>query len=357
MTSRERVLAVAARKKPDRLPKDLSWGLSAEKEAEFRQRTGREDYWEYFGLDIRMLEFAPATQTVDYSAYYHGRDDGYDFKIDEWGVGTYRSAQTDQHFVHQVPPLQGEITEEDILAYPLPDFSPGYRHAHFKETVDTWHKQGLAVTGPLSQTIFEQTWAIRGFEDAMMDMVAEPETITLLLDRVLEVRLRQALLYARAGVDILMLGDDVGMQTGMLISVPLWREFIKPRHARIIREVKAVRPDLPIFYHSCGNCTDIIPELIEIGVDILNPLQPECMDQAWIKKTYGDRLAFWGGLSAQTNLSFGTPQQVRDEVKLRIDTLGRDGGYLIGPNHVVEPEVPWENLMAFIEAVETYGRY
>lgn len=147
------------------------------------------------------------------------------------------------------------------------------------------------------------------------------------------------------------------MQTGMLIGAHTWREFLKPRLAKIIMAAKEMKPDLPIFYHSCGNPGDIIPDLIEIGVTILNPIQPECFDLQYMKDTYGDKLAFWGGISAQTDLSFGTPQQVKAEVKHCIELLGKGGGYLAGSNHMIEPEVPWENLMAFFEAVEEYGSY
>lgn len=357
MTSRERVLAICNRKKPDRIPKDLSWGLSPIKEEEFRNRTGQDDFWDYFDLDIRHLQFAPTSLTRDPCNCFAGRDDGYDFKTDEWGVGSYRCRGADLHFIRQVHPMQAGMTEEEAKSYPLPDFTAPYRHAHFKQTVDDLHRRGLAVGAPLSQTFFEPAWGIRGFEETLMDMMSEPEAISILFDRIVDLRTEQALMYAEAGADVLMLGDDIGMQTGMLMSVPLWREFLKPRHARVISAVKERYPDMPIFYHSCGNCSAVIPELIEIGVTVLNPVQPECMDQRQIKESFGHQLAFWGGVSAQTNLSFGTPEQVRDEVKLRIETLGRDGGYLIGPNHVIEPEVPWENLLAYFEAVEEYGRY
>lgn len=357
MTSRERVLAAVSRQVPDQIPKDLSWGLCPALEKEFQRRTGCRDYWEYFGLDVRLLEFGPTKLKRDFSGYFQGRDQGWGFTVNEWGVGSERARDGELHFAHMVSPMKNGMTEEEAAEYPLPDFLEPYRYMHFQKTVEGWHEKGLAVCGHLADTIFEMAWAIRGFEETMMDMLTEPEAITILFDRIMELRIQQLRIMVEAGIDILMLGDDVGMQTGMLIGADTWREFLKPRMARIIREAVALRPGLPIFYHSCGNVAQIIPELIEIGVTVLNPIQPECMDLAFLKEAYGDQLAFWGGVSAQTNLSFGTPGQVKAEVERCIEILGKNGGYLIGPNHVVEPEVPWENLMAFFEAVEEYGKY
>lgn len=357
MNSRERVLAVVNRKVPDKIPKDLSWGLCEAWEKMFKEKTGYEDYYEYFGLDIRMIEFGPTRLQRDFTKYFIGRDREPGFSIDEWGVGKGRSKDETLHFEHLISPFKEGMTEEEAAEFPLPDFLESYRHEFFQDKIEKYHEQGLAVCGNLSQTIFEKSWAIRGFEETMMDMLVEPEAVNILFDRVKALRIEQAKIMINAGIDVLMLGDDVGMQTGMLIGADTWREYLKPRMAEIIREARKIRPDLPVFYHSCGNPGEIIPDLIEIGVTVLNPIQPECMDIQYIKDTYGDKLAFWGGVSAQTNLSFGTPEQVRDEVKRCIEVLGKDGGYLVGPNHFIEPEVPWDNLMAYFEAVELYGKY
>ena len=112
-----------------------------------------------------------------------------------------------------------------------------------------------------------------------------------------------------------------------------------------------------MFFHSDGNVAELIPDFIDVGIDILNPLQPECMDIEAIKREYGRDLAFWGAVGTQTTMPFGTPEEVERVVRRCIETIGRDGGFLIAPTHLVEPEVPWENIMAFVEAVDTYGRY
>lgn len=357
MTSRERVLAVVNRQKPDRVPKDLSWGLCPAKEEEFKIKTGHTDYWDYFDLDIRVLRFAPTKHIHDFSEYFVNRDNSPGFSIDEWGVGLGKSQREELHFEHLISPLKDCESLEVAEEYPLPDFLEPYRHEHFEKTVRMHHDKGLAVCGSLAQTVFEKAWAIRGFEETLMDMIVEPEEIGVLFDRIAKLRCEQAKLMIKAGIDVLMLGDDIGMQTGMMMSAEIWRENLKPRLSSVINAAKEVRSDIPVFYHSCGNITEIIPDLIEVGVTVLNPVQPECLDLKYVKDTYGDKLAFWGGLSAQTNLSFGTTDQVKNEVKECIEILGRNGGYLIGPNHMVEPEVPWENILAFFEAIEEYGNY
>jgi len=163
--------------------------------------------------------------------------------------------------------------------------------------------------------------------------------------------------YVAAGVDVLMLGDDVAMQTGMLLNPREWRYWLKPRMAEIIAAAKEINPKIPVFYHTDGNPSEIIDDFIEIGITILNPVQPECMDLVRLKGKYGDRLAFWGSIGVQSNLPFGTPEDVRTEVKLRMETLGKNGGFFIGPTHMIEPEVPWENLIAMFDAIQEYGYY
>jgi uroporphyrinogen decarboxylase len=173
-----------------------------------------------------------------------------------------------------------------------------------------------------------------------------------LLNEVVSRSVFMARRLAEAGVDFIYTGDDVGTERAMLISPATWRRFLKPRLARVIAAARAVRPDIPVFYHSDGYCEPIIPELIEIGVTILNPVQPECMDPAELKRRFGDRLAFWGTVGTQTTMPFGTPDDVRREVRHRFETVGLGGGLVIAPTQTIEPDVPWENIVAFFEAVE-----
>jgi uroporphyrinogen-III decarboxylase len=155
------------------------------------------------------------------------------------------------------------------------------------------------------------------------------------------------------GVDMIWLGDDVGGQQAMLISPEHWRQFIKPLLANTIAEVKSLKPDVKVAYHSDGNIYPIIPELIEIGLDVLNPVQPGVMDIARLKREFGDRLCFWGSIDQQRTLPLATADAVRDEVRSRIKVLGQDGGLIIGPAHRVQMDTPLENFWAMVDFVQT----
>ena len=133
----------------------------------------------------------------------------------------------------------------------------------------------------------------------------------------------------------------------------LWRKWLKPRLKRGIDSAKSINPDVLCYYHSDGDISDIIEDLIEIGVDILNPIQPECMDPVAVKERYGSRVNLWGTIGTQTTMPFGTPKEVRREVRRMIEDAGRDGGLVIAPTHVLEPEVPFENIEAYVEAVKS----
>jgi len=196
-----------------------------------------------------------------------------------------------------------------------------------------------------------------GMQNLMLAMYDNPGFVHRLFAEIAIRKRAMAVQYARAGVDILRLGDDVGTQRGMMIDPALWRTFLKPLFADIIAAARAEKPGIPVFYHSDGDIREIIDELIEIGVTILNPVQPECMDPIEIKQRYGDRLTLWGTIGTQSVLPFGTPAQVRQTVREYIAALAPGGGYVIGPTHSINQDVPWENIAAFYDAVECFGAY
>ncbi len=204
----------------------------------------------------------------------------------------------------------------------------------------------------LDCTVFEVAWYMRSMEQLLMDFADGSEFAASLLDRITAKREVQAARFAELGADVICLGDDVGTQRGMLMSVRMWRAWLKPRLARVAAAARRVRPDVLLFYHSDGNVAAIVPDLIEIGIDILNPVQPECMDPAALKFQYGDRLSLWGTIGTQSTFPFGSAEDVRAEVRARIDKAGRGGGLFLAPTHIVEPEVPFENIVAFVEAVK-----
>ena len=249
-------------------------------------------------------------------------------------------------------PLGTATTVAEIDAYPWPDFDAPYRYEGVRTQVATFHKRGYAVCGEMYQTLFETAWLMRDMQAFLMDMMLNEELTHAICERIAQIRVGQARQYALAGVDILRLGDDIVSQQGLMFSKELYNTYFKPRIKRIVAVAKEVNPDIIIFMHSCGKIEGMIDELIDAGVEVLNPVQPECNDQQAIKRTYGDRLSFWGGVGVQSVLPHGTPDEVRAATRKTIATLGPENGFLVAPAHILDPAIPWENIEAFIETVK-----
>ena len=351
MKPRERVLTALRRQVPDKVPRVM--GFTPPVLDEFRRRTGATEPAEYFDFEVRSVGLVPNDQQVDFSPYIGSLPPG--SWVNEWGIGHVPGSL--YHFHDYVHPLQNVSTVEELEAYPFPDMTAEERYADIDGKVAEWHRRGYAVSAGIphpSGTLFECAWLLRGMENLLSDFLIDPDLAAALLDHLTGSGIECATRLALAGIDILHTGDDVGMQRGMMMSPELWRQWLKPRLREIISAAKKVNADLLAFYHSDGNIEPIIPELIEIGIDILNPVQPECMDPAQLKREYGDRLAFWGTIGTQTTMPFGTPEEVKATIKERIETVGQGGGLLLAPTHVIEPDVPWENVIAFFEAIEEY---
>jgi uroporphyrinogen decarboxylase len=276
--------------------------------------------------------------------------------MNEWGE--YRIYGEAEDYHRKVYPLdKPDCTIADIEAYPYPDLSAAYRYEGLAEAIRDLHDRGLAAVLSWEMTIFEKAWRIRGLEELLMDLVLAPALAEALFDQVAMRTGAFAARVAELGVDIIQLGDDVGSQTGMLISPRLWRRTLKSRMADLIAGIKRANPDTLVFYHTDGIVDPVIPDFIEIGIDILNPVQPECMDVGRLKREYGQHLAFWGGVGVQTTMPFGTPDDVRAATRQVIEEAGAGGGLLVAPAHLIERDIPWENVLAFVEAVQDHGAY
>jgi uroporphyrinogen decarboxylase len=273
---------------------------------------------------------------------------------DAWGIG-HEPKKESMHMTRMLHPMENFSSLEEFQAYPYPVFD-GENIAHLCAQVDALHARGLAATGNMACTIWETAWYMRGMEKLMMDMLDESELATYHLDRVTECAIIRATAFARAGVDHLHLGDDIGMQKTIMMSFDLYRTWLKPRLRRVIAAAKSAKPDIIVSYHSCGYVTPFIDDLIEAGIDVLNPIQPECMDFASIHAQYGDRLSFWGTLGTQTVFPFGSPAEVKEQVRRNLEIAGAQGGLLCAPSHLLEPEVPWENVLAYVEACAEFGK-
>ncbi|MCC7354977.1 MAG: hypothetical protein IT330_14630 [Anaerolineae bacterium] len=354
MTPRQRVLATLRREEPDRVPRELVFGYFTPALMEiFREKTGAEDPAEYWNFEVRPVSFRypdPAPRILELLGPLPPGA-----TVDAWGIGTVPGSF--YHFWRFVHPLASATTAREMIDYPLPDLQSPPAWQHLGAEVAALHARDLAAMGELYITIFEIGWYMRGMTNLLTDFAVNPEMAEVLVDRITALRCFQAEKFAQAGVDILRLGDDVSQQRGMLMSPAMWRKWLKPRLAKVIAAARVVRPDILVFYHSDGDCRAIVPELIEIGINILNPVQPECMDPAEMKRLYGDRLAFWGTVGTQTTFPFGTPAEMKAVVRGRVQTVGRGGGLLLAPTHILEPEVPWENIIAFFAAIDEFGVY
>ena len=277
---------------------------------------------------------------------------GSDTYTDEWGIAWKNTEYTTRFGKGFYTEIAKNPLSEDaaLAAYRAPDPDRAELYAESEWVLRTF-KDEYWIVGVTVTTIFETAWALRGYERLLMDFAADPDAADAVLDIPYRYHLRAAERLAAMGVDMIWIGDDVGGQNAMLISPETWRRFLKPRMAAFISSIKTIRPSLKVAYHSDGFIVPIIPELIEVGVDVLNPVQPRSMDPALLKKTFGRDLCFWGSIDEQQTLPFGGPTEVRTEVKQRLQTLGSGGGLIIGPTHHVQLDTPVENVQALVDAV------
>jgi uroporphyrinogen decarboxylase len=200
----------------------------------------------------------------------------------------------------------------------------------------------------VSFSMFERAWILRGMENLMVDMLEAPTFVDELMDTILDYDLGILEDALRCDIDGVVFGDDWGQQSGLIFGPRLWRRFIKPRMAKLFQTTHAAGK--AVFLHCCGKVQELFPELIEIGLDVFNPFQPEVMNPYDIKKQFGERLCFYGGVSIQKLLPFGSPVQIQSEVKRLKQEIGRGGGFILAPSHDMPGDIPLENLLALIEA-------
>jgi len=267
-------------------------------------------------------------------------------KFDWWGVGF---DVDEEGYFASVNPL-GEKKVLDAYAWPDP------------QRPDLLDKAKAAIEGDagvhfiapnLGFALFERAWSLRGLDTFLMDMALDPGYAEALLDRITEIQLTLIRRYIALGVDGGYFGDDYGAQQNMLFSPKMWRNLIKPRLAKMFAPFREA--GLPIMMHSDGQIQPIIPDLIEIGLSALNPVQPEVLDHRWLKDTYGNELAFYGGVSTQTVLPNGKPKEVVKSVADCISNLASDGtGLMIAPSHRMMMDIPMENIEALLDALEAF---
>jgi len=317
---------------------------------------GCEDVAVALDLDLdheRHVRRGPSHMETDFSCYFDEIPPG--ARYSEWGELSYPSGY--YHFQGHKKPMASFSSIKEIDEYPFPDIHAEYRYAEVPAQVEAMKQQGFAAISAYDCGFFEQAHGVRGMDNILVDLKLHPDFAHALLEEIAARKIGAAVLYARAGVDILWLGDDWGFERSLIMSLDTWREYFKPLLMRQVSAIRAIRPDVIIAYHSCGHIEPVVPELIECGIDVLHSVQPEANDPAKLKRLYGDCLSFWGTVGVQSTFPFGTPEEMEQVVRERIETVGQGGGLLIAPAHVIEPETPVENVLAFIRAVDRYGEY
>lgn len=349
MNSYERVVCCLEHEPADRLPLDGTFHPEVWERLEAHFGTKRRDeIRDALGLDFQHAGMGPseafkARATATRRGLYVIHPDG--SWEDEWGVRILYDRQ-ERYYRFTYQPL----AEDDALAtYQFPDLdAPG----RFRTRTAPGPKEHPLICG--ISNLFKLTWHLRGLDRMLMDIVGNVDYAEALLDRALAWNLDLVRRLAAIGVDVLGCVGDISMQTGMMMSPAVWRRLFKPREAQVVAEAKRAGIRY-CYFHTDGNPTAILDDLVEIGFDMLDPVQPEAVDPAEIKRRYGKRLTLHGVVSAQQTLPFGSVADVRAEVLQRIRTCGYDGGLIIAGNNVVQPDVPLENVLAMYDTVKEVG--
>jgi uroporphyrinogen decarboxylase len=382
MTSRDRVRCALNHEEPDRVPMDL--GGSVVTSIALSAYGALRDHLGLPRRDIRVLETVQQIAVVDEdvldklgldvipvfanppdapAAPMLADSDGVLSFKDDFGA-TLRRPRGCLYFDWQEFPLK-EPTREALLAMPWPDPADPGRYRGLRARVKSLRSstdKALFGMAPCGHDLFNQIFRVRGMENGLMDLLAEPDFAEAFFDRLTEtICTAQRLFLGEVGdlIDIHFAADDLSGQNGPLISPDLYRRLIKPRQARILTVIRQ-HTKAPIFYHSCGAVTEFLPDLIEIGVEILNPVQVTAsgMDTLTLKRRFGKRLSFWGGgCDTQQVLPYGTPEQVRAEVRRRVRDLAPGGGFVFNPVHNIQAGVPIANVAAMFDEAMKCGRY
>ena len=383
-TSRRRVETTLNHQEPDRVPFDLGGsvltgiherayrrlreyldlpGVEIEIEDD-KQQLARvhEDVKQRLGVDVYGVNPGPAR------GFKKPRwsEDGYDKTRDEWGIEWWKPQDGGLYYDMRAHPLADVDSVEELAKVPWPDpLDPGRFDGlaeRANELMNT--KQVACLLGRNAPGIFEIALWMRGLENYYCDLIANRPLAEALLDVLCEIKMKywaRALELVGENVTMISEADDLCGQSGPLIDPDLYREVIKPRHTKLFAFIrKHARTDVKIFYHCCGAVASVIPDLIESGIDILNPVQVSAadMDTRELKRAFGKDITFYGGgVDTQRVLPRGTPAEVRDEVRRRIEDLAPGGGFIFNTVHNIQADVPPENVLAMWEAMREFGAY
>lgn len=348
MTGYERVAKAVRHERADRLPIDYS--ATSESHAALKGYLGIENdetLLRRLGCDFRRVEgrFVGPADMVGAPGI---RAVGKDFLGIVWQPKQNQFATYNEIAFH---PLAHVTTVREVEEYPWPSVD-WFDYSHLPEQIDRLNADSRYCIVFFVGGSFETPWYMRGMERFLLDLVECPDIAEAICSRVTDFYLQRAMRAIEESggrIDLIYSGGDIGTQRGMMLSPNLWRERIQPHTARLIRTFKDM--GLMTMYHSCGSIVPVIDDLIEVGVDILDPIQPlaDGMDAVSLKQRFGGRVAFHGGIDEQELLPRGTPADVRRETARIMKVLGDDGGYVVCPAHYIQPDTPPQNIMAMYE--------
>jgi uroporphyrinogen decarboxylase len=255
-------------------------------------------------------------------------------------------------------PLASVQSAAEIASYLFPDPLADGRYDDAAYFIDKY-KGSHFIFGDMELTMFDMMQQLVGLEKLLVDMAQGADYLEPLMDRCKEFAVRVGVKLVAMGVDGVWAGDDFGAQNGMLISPRMWRRYFKERYRQVYAELKAANPDVVIAQHCDGAVAPILDDWIEVGLEVFNPVQPDVPghEPEDLKSQFGDRMAFWGAIDQQRLLPFGTPSEIEADVRSKIAVLGRGGGYMVAPAHIIQRDTPVANVEAFIAAVQKHGRY
>jgi len=357
-TSKERIVALVNHEEPDRIGIGYSANSEVHKKLKDFLGVDNEALIERLGVDLRYVspeikhkasEIGYADPTVEVTEKGVLKD--------IWGVGFVRKETlvgTDIQLVSH--PLQSVDNLRELEEYPWPTANL-WDYSDIPLQIEK--VKGYAVFAH-SRGFFEISWFMRGMDNFMVDLSLNPKLACTLMDKIKKYlidKLARILGVGRGRIDFVELNDDVGGQNGLLISPEMWRKYIKPRMIEMIDVAHSY--GAKIMYHSCGSVRAILPDLIEIGVDILNPVQPRAkgMEPEELKRDFGDKITFYGTIDEQETLPYGSPEDVKRETIERITYLAPRGGFIISPCHSIQPDTSVENILALYDTALEYGKY
>jgi uroporphyrinogen decarboxylase len=377
MTPRQRLLATLAHTEPDRIPFDLSstpvTGI---------HRVAYQSLREALALpqrDVEIFHLMQQLAVVHDDVHVALRTDvrgsrplpptgwrlelqvdgDYEYYTDDWGITRRRIADDGHYFDLCGSPLANAGSPQDIDSYDWPEPAEPPRFQGLRARAEAIRDAGFPfVLGGICPGMMEMGQWLRGFDNFYCDLAADRPMAEALCDQIIRLKLEYwsyALREVGDLVDVIQEGDDYGGQQALQVHPDLWREVFKPRLRQLLTGIKADAPHAALFFHSCGAVRDILPDLIEVGVDILNPVQVSAtgMDSAQLKSEFGDDLVFWGGgVDTQHVLPTGTPAQVADEVRRRVDDFAPGGGFVFNAVHNIQADVPAANILAMRAALD-----